>query len=543
MFKGIQGPLVLIVLDGVGEIPTEKGNAVALAHTPFWDHLRSTHPYATLRAHGTAVGLASNKDMGNSEVGHNALGAGQIVDQGAKLVADAISSDALFKGEVWKDAVDGVRKNKGTLHFLGLLSDGNVHSHIDHLIAMLDRAGQEGVEKVRVHTLLDGRDVSGTSAHLYIKQLEEVLDKHRGLGLDYCIASGGGRMKLTMDRYEADWAMVEAGWRHHVRGDGRSFPNAMNALETFRGEQPGILDQDLPGFVVFQNGKPVGPMVDGDSLLFFNFRGDRAIEISRAFDEGDSFDGFDRGSRPEVFYAGMMQYDGDLPSPKKYLVGPPNISNTLSEYLVEHKVTQFAISETQKFGHVTYFWNGNRSGKLDEKLEEYVEIPSDNVPFEQRPWMKAAEITDRLITAVKSGQFRFLRVNYANGDMVGHTGSLQASMIAMTCIDIQLQRLLAAVEQAGGVALITADHGNCDEMFETDKKGNVILDDNGREKPKTSHTLSPVPFLYYDPKKIARAGLLDSASFGIGNVAASVAEILGLPAPGIWNPSMMNWKV
>ncbi len=541
MFKGIKGPLVLIVLDGVGEIEETTGNAVRLAHTPFLDELKTSCPFTTLRAHGRSVGLASDKDMGNSEVGHNALGAGQIMDQGAKLVSDAISSGALFEGPVWKKALDQVEKNKGTLHLMGLLSDGNVHSHIDHLIAMLDQAGSQSVDRARVHVLLDGRDVDGTSAQVYIKQLEAVLEKHRGEGRDYCIASGGGRMTTTMDRYEADWGMVEAGWRHHVLGEGRSFSTAMEALTAFREEEPGILDQDLPGFVICEDNAPVGPILDGDSVLFFNFRGDRAIEISRAFDEGPDFNGFNRTRTPEVFYAGMMQYDGDLPSPKNYLVGPPNITNTLSEYLVDHKVTQFAISETQKFGHVTYFWNGNRSGKLSDQLEEYVEIPSDQVPFQQRPWMKAAEITDRLIAAVKSGQFQFLRVNYANGDMVGHTGSLQASMIAMTCIDIQLPRLFAAIRSVGGVAVITADHGNCDQMFELDKKGNPVMDEQGKIKPKTSHTLSPVPFIFYDPNKTAPISLLQSAEFGIGNVAASVAQLMGLPAPRIWNPSILQW--
>ena len=541
MFKGIDGPLVLIVLDGVGETATETGNAIKMATMPFWQTLRANYPMTTLKAHGRAVGLSSDKDMGNSEVGHNALGAGQIYDQGAKLVKDAIDNKAIFEGGTWKTATERVRNHNTTLHFIGLLSDGNVHSHIDHLLAMLDRANSENVQKARVHVLLDGRDVPGVSAHTYIQQLETALQQHNETGRDYQIASGGGRMTITMDRYEADWDMVHRGWQIHVQGEGRSFPNAMTALETLRSEQPGIIDQDLPGFVIKGENGPVGPISDGDSVLFFNFRGDRAIEFSRAFDEGDSFTFFNRGSRPDVFYAGMMQYDGDLPSPNHYLVGPPNITDTLTEYLVDHKITQYAISETQKYGHVTYFWNGNRSGKMDEQTEEYVEIPSDNVSFDQRPWMKAAEITDALSVAIASGKHRFLRVNYANGDMVGHTGNLDAAIIAMGCLDLQLKRLLKAVETAGGIALITADHGNADEMFELDKKGNPKLDEHGRPKAKTSHTLNPVPLIFYDPHAKAPAQLVRDAEWGIGNVASTVAELLGLPAPKIWQPSVLKF--
>ncbi|CAM2068894.1 2,3-bisphosphoglycerate-independent phosphoglycerate mutase [Sulfidibacter corallicola] len=540
MKQQIPGPLVTIVLDGVGEIDRTEGNAVKLAHAPLYNHLRASSRFTTLLAHGKAVGLPSDADMGNSEVGHNALGSGQIYDQGAKLVNDAIESGAMFAGSVWRQLVDRVLRNDATLHFFGLLSDGNVHSHIDHLIAMLRRAASEGVTKARVHALLDGRDVGGTTAQIYLKQMEEVLAVLSEQGRDFRIASGGGRMTITMDRYEADWAMVERGWNHHVHGKGRTFPSALEALETLREETPGIIDQNLPGFVIADEQGPVGPMRDGDCVICFNFRGDRAIEMSRAFDEGDSFTYFDRGTKPDVLYAGMMQYDGDLPSPDHYLVGPPNITDTLTEFLVPEKVQMFAISETQKYGHVTYFWNGNRSGKVDERYETYMEIPSDRVSFDQRPWMKAAEITDALISALASGTYRYLRVNYANGDMVGHTGNLDAAITAMACLDIQLQRLLAAIKKANGVALITADHGNCDEMFELDKKtGQPKRETDGSIKPKTSHTLNRVPFIVYDPHGHVKGGLKDDPSFGIANIAATTVELLGFEAPKRWCPSLL----
>ncbi|MDJ0835979.1 MAG: 2,3-bisphosphoglycerate-independent phosphoglycerate mutase [Acidobacteriota bacterium] len=539
MTGGIDGPVVMIVLDGVGEVSSTAGNAIKLAPTPVWDALRGNSRFTTLRAHGTAVGLPSDKDMGNSEVGHNALGAGQIYEQGAKLVNDAIASGTLYEGDAWKTALERVRVRDTTLHFMGLLSDGNVHSHIDHLKAMLSRVAAEGVKRARCHVLLDGRDVGGVTAHVYIQQLEAHLKQLNENGCDYRIASGGGRMKVTMDRYEADWAMVERGWHLHVLGQGQAFPSAMRAVETYREQQPGIIDQDLPGFVITQEGQPVGPVEDGDSVLFFNFRGDRAMEISRAFDEGDDFTGFERVRRPEVFYAGMMEYDGDTHCPKNYLVGPPNITNTLTDYLAVEGITQFAVSETQKYGHITYFWNGNRSGKVDANTETYMEIPSDNCPFDQRPWMKAAEITDALIAALASGKYRFLRANYANGDMVGHTGNLQAAIAAMTCLDIQLGRLIAAVHRADGVCMLTADHGNCDEMYEMDKNGNPVVDKDGSFRVKTSHTLSPVPFVLYDPKQKVPGKLAEGADLGIGNVAATLSGILGLEAPKIWNPSLL----
>lgn len=304
-FPGVEGPVLVVVMDGVGMGREDEGDAVWLARTPNLDWLKENACFVPLRAHGTAVGLPSDDDMGNSEVGHNALGAGRVFEQGAKLVNRAIEDGTLFEGEPWRQAVARVKESGEPLHFIGLLSDGNVHSHITHLFAMLRRAAQDGVQRARVHALLDGRDVPETSALEYVEQLEEVLSELSQDGRDYRVASGGGRMKVTMDRYEADWAMVERGWKLHVRGEGRSFGSLREAIETLR-EETGATDQNLPGFVIADGGEPVGPIRDGASVLFFNFRGDRALEITRAFDEED-FDGFERGPRPDVFYAGMMQ--------------------------------------------------------------------------------------------------------------------------------------------------------------------------------------------------------------------------------------------
>ena len=538
---GISGPVLTIVMDGVGIAPEGAGNAVTSAYTPTLDMLMSKYPWVKLKAHGTAVGLPGDDDMGNSEVGHNALGSGQVFAQGAKLVSQSIENGKMFASDTWGTIVSNVKENNSTLHFIGLFSDGNVHSHIDHLKAMIEQAKREGISKVRIHILIDGRDVGETSALEYIDPFEAFLSSLRDSSFDIKIASGGGRMVITMDRYEANWKMVEDGWKTHVLGEGRQFASAKDAVETYRAELK-VIDQDLPPFVIAENGEPVGTINDGDSVIFYNFRGDRSIEISKAFDD-KNFDKFDRKRYPNVVYAGMLEYDGDLHIPSRYLVNPPEITNTMGEYLSDTGISQLAISETQKYGHVTYFWNGNKSGKFDDALETYIEIPSDVVPFEQRPWMKCAEITDKLIECLKSGKYACLRVNFPNGDMVGHTGNLLATRCSMEALDLQLKRLLDTLDSLGGVAVITADHGNADEMYEVDKKGVAKTDKNGNYKAKTSHTLNPVPCIIYDnfyaDKYTVKA---DSGEFGLSNVAATVANLLGYEAPSMWDESLIEIK-
>lgn len=537
-----QGPVVLIIMDGVGLTDTTAGNAVFLANKPTLSSCMTKFPMLKLKAHGKAVGLPSDDDMGNSEVGHNAIGAGQVYSQGAKLVTESLATKAMFDSPIWKELI-GRALSGGTLHFIGLLSDGNVHSHIDHLLAMLERAKEEGVRRVRIHPLLDGRDVGETSALLYVEQLETKLSALRDNSTDYRIASGGGRMRVTMDRYGANWKMVELGWQTHVLGQGRQFASTQEAIETYRTEIPGILDQDLPAFVIGENGNPVGTINDGDSVILFNFRGDRAQELTVAFESGDSFDKFDRVRIPDVCYAGMLEYDGDLHIPKKYLVFPPLIRNTLGELLAEKEISQLAISETQKFGHVTYFFNGNRSSKFSDELEEYIEILSDVVPFEERPWMKSAEITDVLVAKILENKFPFMRVNFPNGDMVGHTGVLESTIIGVESVDIALKRLLLAIDKVGGMAIITADHGNAEEMFEVSKSGAPVADGTGRIKSKTSHTLNPVPCIFYDnTENKDRYEVIASDDFGLSNIAATISTLLGVEPLTCWNRSMINPK-
>ena len=519
-------PIVLVIMDGVGKGDGGPGDAVAQAKTPTLDKLMATCPMTWLKAHGTAVGLPTDDDMGNSEVGHNALGCGQIYSQGAKLVQESIESGSLYASKTWKLLTDNCLENGKALHFLGLLSDGNVHSNISHLIAMLKKAREMGLKKVYCHILLDGRDVPATSALEYVDQLEKVLAGLSDAEHEYKIASGGGRMVITMDRYEANWGMVEKGWHTHVQAEGRQFESAAQAIETYRAENPSMIDQDLLPFVVAHDGKPVAKIENGDSVILFNFRGDRAQEISLAFDRKD-FDKFDRGDYTGVLFAGMLEYDGDLKIPTNYLVEPPVIKNTLTEVLCKAGIHEYALSETQKYGHVTYFWNGNRSGKVDANLEVYDEIPSDVIPFEKAPAMKSVEITDHMIDAMASHKFEFLRCNYPNGDMVGHTGVIPAVITAMECVDTGLSRILEAADKYGYTVLVTADHGNADQMTET-KKGKTSI--------RTAHSLNPVPFIIYDPDN---QWTIKDGKYGLANVAPTVVKMMGLTAPDCWQPSMI----
>jgi 2,3-bisphosphoglycerate-independent phosphoglycerate mutase len=554
--------VLVVVLDGVGWKDTQDhvtlqlahqagllpsaafvaGNAVAAAYTPHLSSLMQTSLSRTLLAHGPSVGLPSDDDMGNSEVGHNALGAGRVFAQGAKLVNEAIASGRLFQGDGWKKVVQRaeLHAGKNTLHLCGLFSDGNVHSHIDHLFALISAAKKEGVRQVRLHLLLDGRDVGPDTAEIYAQKLSDFLKSTVDSNFDCSVASGGGRMFVTMDRYESDWSIVERGYNAHVLGEARAFGSLEEALQTFRAE--GLkTDQNLPPFVVAKDGHPIGAVVDGDSFVLFNFRGDRAIQISRALTE-KTFKPFVRKRFPQVIYAGMMQYDGDLKLPETYLVEPPQIDRTMGELLSATGVKQFACSETQKYGHVTYFWNGNRSGKFNESLENYIEIPSDLQPFSERPWMKSAEIADRTIAEMQKNSFRVGRINFANGDMVGHTGDFASTLVSVAAVDLALGRILQCARETNTVVVVTADHGNADEMFELDKKsGKIQYDAHGVPRAKTSHTLSPVPFCIFNAEILPREVHLraDLPKAGLANVASTVLELAGFQPPTGYEPSLL----
>ncbi len=532
-FHGRRGPLLLIVMDGVGIGKRDDSDGVFMAKTPCLDELFKSKFFTTLKAHGTAVGMPSDEDMGNSEVGHNALGAGRVFAQGAKLVSEAIAQGTIFKTPLWNQLIAQAQKPRATYHFIGLLSDGNVHSHIDHLFALVKQCAAEGVRRIRLHVLLDGRDVYEKSALTYLEKTENLLSElNKKYSADFRIASGGGRMVVTMDRYGADWDIVKKGWDAHVLGKARAFSSAKEAGETYYKEDPKITDQYLNSFVIAANGKPVGTIEDNDSVVVFNFRGDRAIEITRAFEEKD-FKEFNRERYPDVLFAGMMQYDGDLLIPKHFLVSPPQIDKTISEYLCANAITTFAISETQKYGHVTYFWNGNKSGYINKKFEDYFEIPSDKIRFDKAPKMKAFEITEKTIELLRSGKYKFGRLNFPNGDMVGHTGIEKAIIESVEAVDACIAKLIKAIKELGGVVIILADHGNADEMF---------IRKDGKKIVKTSHSLNAVPFIIVDGDYHDEYTMASLKTRGLTNVAATILNLLGFKqAPG-FDPSLITFQ-
>lgn len=529
---------MLLILDGVGVGRGDEFDAVVAARTPTLDRLEATGCARELRAHGTAVGLPSDDDMGNSEVGHNILGAGRIFPQGAKRVDRATASGAVWDSAAWKALVTAAA-NGGTLHLIGLLSDGNVHSNLTHLDALVERAIASGAEHLRFHVLFDGRDVPDRTADRYVQHLEDQLAELRAEGLDARVASGGGRMVTTMDRYGADWSIVERGWQAHVLGTAPPVTSALEAIQKARAATPGISDQLIGYFtVVGDDGVPVGPIEDGDAVVVFNFRGDRVIELCQAFEDAD-FERFDRRRVPDVTFVGMTLYDGDLHIPKSFLVEPEAVADTVSELLAAADVSQFACAETQKFGHVTYFWNGNRSQMFDPATETYVEVPSDDGPFDQRPWMKSAETADRLIGAIDRGDYDFIRANFAGGDMVGHTGDFRSTVISVEAIDLAISRIEAAVRRCRGCLVVTADHGNADDKVERAKDGTPLFDADGTPVWRTAHSLNPVRFVVADFSGRDIQLRADLPAAGLANVAATLLNLLGFDAPTFYEPSLL----
>ena len=548
-----QGPVVLAVMDGVGLSPLRSGNAVRQAHTEFLDYALTHYPNLPLAASGEAVGVMPGQ-MGNSEVGHNTLGSGQIIPQGIAQVEAAFQSGTVWESRAWRDLVKYCQKHTApTLHFCGIFSDGGVHSDIKYLEQMIARAYQEGIKRIRVHCVFDGRDVAPYSEPKYIRRLEQFF--RRFPDADYRIATGGGRMVMTADRYGNDWPMVKLGWDAMVHGRApHQFASAEEAIRKLRQLQPKVQDQYLPAFVIVDpQGHPVGRIKSGDAVIYYDFRADRAVEIATVF-TAKSFKHFDRGTVPEIYFAGLTEYDADHHIPKRTLVPPITIEQPLNTFLGAHGITQLAVSETVKFGHITYYFNGN-SYELAPG-EEHLEIPSDPHPFNTRPWMKSAEITDAILERLH--EFQFIRLNFPGGDMVGHFAELEPTIVALEAIDLALRRLASAVDQAGGMLIITADHGNAEELL--DRDGN----------PKTSHTTNPVPCIFYDNTKNARRYRLVNPSSriaspttthpvtasrstasrstaapiphpGLANLAATIATLLGQPDyPALWQPPLIQ---
>lgn len=552
-----KGPIVLVVMDGVGLSLSRSGNAVRQAHTEFLDQAMSKYLNIPLVASGAAVGVLPGQ-MGNSEIGHNALGSGQIIKQGIANVEAAFQSGMIWDSKAWQETMAWLKKSNTvsqhssattpTLHFCGIFSDGGVHSDIKHLEQMIQRAYAEGVRRIRIHAIFDGRDVAPQSEPKYIDRIEKFCAKFKDA--DFRIASGAGRMVATADRYENDWDMVKLGWDMMVKGIApREFRSAKEAIRTLRKENPKIQDQYLPAFVIIENvaetsalksraararnsavfagnaTQPVGRIMDGDAVIYYDYRADRAVEIATAFTASE-FDKFNRGKLPNIYFAGLTEYDSDRQIPEHILVPPVEISQPLNVFLGQQKISQLAVSETVKFGHITYYFNGNSYKKAP--FEKQLEIPSDTQPFNTRPWMKSAEITDAVLDDL--AHYKFVRINYPGGDMVGHFAELEPTIVAIEAIDLQLMRLAKKVDELGGMMIITADHGNAEELI--DRQG----------APRTAHTTNPVPCIFYDNTLSAKryaAAKLDQP--GLANLAATIATLLGEPDyPALWQPPLIK---
>ena len=533
-FSG-RGPLIHVVLDGWGVGAADGTNAVNKANLPVMSRLIRGCPYTQLWTHGKYVGLPNEKDMGGSEVGHMTMGAGMVMEQGPTLIQNLLQSGEFFENPVLSRIIQNCVERDTPLHLLGLLSNGNIHSHVDHTEAIIRHAFQSGIRRCYLHALLDGRDVGVQSALDFTEPFEKLFSELKGQrpGIDYAFASGGGREVITMDR-DNNWDKIETGWQIHVQGQSENqFPSIRDAIEHFRKQNPEIIDQDIPGFVIIRNGEAVGRIEDQHALIFTNFRGDRATEFSQAV-LADDFRYFERYRCPEVLFAGMTQYDQDNQIPPDYLVGTPVVEEPFGKRILELGLKQFRLSETQKFAHVTFFYNGGYREPLDPLQEIYHFIASDKIPsFAERPAMKAPGISKKAVEFINSGEYQYGLINFANADMVGHTGDFQATVRAVEAVDAALDNIVRAIDAVNGLLVITADHGNADEM--------LISNQNGTLEISTKHSLNPVPFLIYDP---LYNGDYRLKPFGqdynnnLSNIAATNFLLLGQAVPDDLAPSL-----
>jgi 2,3-bisphosphoglycerate-independent phosphoglycerate mutase len=499
-------PLALLaILDGWGLRAEREANAVALARTPVMDRLARTCPMTTLDPHGEAVGLPPGQ-MGNSEVGHLNIGAGRVVYQDIMRINRAIASGEFFENAALRELIGSVQgASDGTLHLVGLVSDGGVHSHIEHLFALLELCRRAGVRRVAVHALTDGRDTSPTSGREHVARLAERIALTPGAR----IATICGRY-YAMDR-DKRWERTAKAWSALVLGEGAAARDPVAAIEA--SYAAGKTDEFiLPIVLEDESGAPVARIKDGDAVFIFNFRADRVRQIARALYE-PAFDGFERREFPKLRIATMTQYSAEFPFPVAF--PEHRMEKVLGEVFGDHGIANLRIAETEKYAHVTYFFNGGEEKGFPG--EERILVPSPKVAtYDLQPEMSASEVTDRLVREIEARRFRAVILNYANPDMVGHTGILEAAINAVETVDTCLGRVLAAVESVGGAAIVTADHGNCETMVDPVTGG-----------PHTAHTTNPVPCLLVGT---GRSQPLRGGG-SLCDLAPTMLEILGLPQP------------
>ena len=497
-------PTVLLILDGFGLNEQTEHNAVALADTPVLDRLMKECPFVEGNASGLAVGLPEGQ-MGSSEVGHMNIGAGRVVDQDLVRISKEIESGAFFENEALLKAVNNVKEKGTSLHIYGLLSDGGVHSHNTHLYALLELAKRNGLENVYVHCFTDGRDTSPESGKDYVQALQNEMDRI-GCGR---IASIAGRY-YAMDR-DNNWDRIEKAYRALTLGEGVKADSALEAVT--QSYEKGETDEFILPTVVMQNGAPVATIDDGDSVIFFNFRPDRARELTRTFCS-DAFDGFDRGARKDVTYVCFTEYDESIPNKSVAFQKEP-LTNTFGEWLAANNMKQARIAETEKYAHVTYFFNGGVD--IVGKGEDWFLVPSPKAAtYDLCPEMSAEEVCDTLIEKIRSGEYDVIIANFANSDMVGHTGNEKAAIEAVSCIDKCIGRVVETIEEVDGQMFICADHGNAETMV-----------DEETGEPWTAHTTNPVPFILvnYDPSYTLKEGGC------LADIAPTLIEMMGMEKP------------
>ncbi|MEO6954402.1 MAG: 2,3-bisphosphoglycerate-independent phosphoglycerate mutase [Polyangia bacterium] len=492
---------VLVVLDGFGERPDQDANAIRLAKTPTFDRLYREYPHTLIRTSGLAVGLPEGQ-MGNSEVGHMNLGSGRVVYQELTKIDKAISDGAFFDNAALNQALQECLDGSGHLHLMGLASPGGVHSSLNHVYALVELAKRRGIEKVSIHAFLDGRDTPPKSAAGFVRDIEAQL-----------ATIGLGRIATVIGRYYAmdrdhRWDRVEEAYRLLTDGTGAEFASATAAIEA--AYAAGVTDE----FVRASRIGTADPIVDGDAVVFFNFRGDRARELTRALTD-PVFTSFARRHTPRLSaYVCMCQYDKTLPLPVAF---PPMVlDEVLGQVVSEHGLLQYRTAETEKYAHVTFFFNGGREDAFPGEERHLVPSPKDVATYDQKPEMSATQVADGLVAAIESERFGFLLANFANPDMVGHTGILSAAITAVDVIDGCIARIVEAAAAHDTAVLITADHGNCEQM--TDAQGG----------PHTQHTLNPVPLLVVDPR-FKGATLLEGGR--LCDVAPTVLTVMGLAQP------------
>jgi len=501
-----RSPVALVIMDGFGLGAPGPGNAISLARTPNLDRLFDTCPWAPLDASGLAVGLPADQ-MGNSEVGHLNIGAGRVVYQELTRITAAIENGSLLENPVLAEAIDRAITDRRAVHFMGLVSDGGVHSHQEHLYALVRMAAARGAREVFVHAFLDGRDVPPTSGLGFVSELETVLAE-----------AGVGRVATVIGRYYAmdrdnRWERVERAWRAMTAGEGAASVSATAAIAA--SYEAGVTDEFVvPVVVTRADGTPIGTVADGDAVVFFNFRPDRARELTRAFVD-PAFSGFERTVRPEVRFVCLTEYDPTIPAPVAFAKDLPGC--VLADVIAEAGLRQLHIAETEKYAHVTFFFNGG--AEAPKAGEERVLVPSPKVPtYDLQPEMSAPEVTRRLVEAIAEGRADFYVVNYANCDMVGHTGVLSAAIAAVEAVDTCVGAVVDAVRARGGSVLVTADHGNAEAMVDPIDGGAF-----------TAHTTDDVPFI------CVADGVVSLRQDGIlADVAPTVCELLGLPVPAEW---------